>query len=50
MYLDFFDLVPKSPINAGLDCIKTLEPNISCLGTEGTDLGFTFLRQNKNGL
>jgi hypothetical protein len=29
----YFGLVPKSPTHTGLDYIKTLEPNIPCLGS-----------------
>jgi hypothetical protein len=29
--LKFFDLVPKSPTHTGMICVKTPEPNISCL-------------------
>jgi hypothetical protein len=29
---DFFFLVPWSPSRTGLICVKTPEPNISCLG------------------
>jgi hypothetical protein len=31
--LEFFGLVPKSPTHAGLICVKTPKPNISCLGS-----------------
>jgi hypothetical protein len=36
--IEFFCLVPRSPTQTGLSCVKTLEPNISSFNKDETEI------------